>query len=199
MRNILLMIACFMTIFVSQAYTLTQDSNNMENQQKQPKVSLKTNMGTIVIELYEDKAPKTVENFLSYVKDGHYDHTIFHRVIDGFMIQGGGFTSDFDQKPTKAPVVNEAQNGLKNTEGTVAMARTNVVDSATSQFFINVTDNPFLDYRGKSPSEYGYCVFGKVVEGMDIVKKIKAVKTSSKGMHQNVPIETVEILEAKVI
>lgn len=199
MRNMILIVACILTTFVSQAFTLTQDDRYMENQNKHPKVSLKTNMGTIVVELYEDKAPKTVENFLSYVKEGHYDHTIFHRVIDGFMIQGGGFTKDFEQKPTKAPVVNEAQNGLKNSEGTLAMARTGVVNSATSQFFINVTDNPFLDYRGNSPAEYGYCVFGKVIEGMDVVKKMKGVKTSSKGMHQNVPVETIEILEAKVL
>lgn len=199
MGNMILTLACILTAFVSQAFTLTQNDKIMENQKKNPTVSLKTNMGIIVVELYEDKAPKTVENFLSYVNEGHYDHTIFHRVIDGFMIQGGGFTKDFNQKPTKAPIVNEAANGLKNTEGTLAMARTAVVDSATSQFFINVTDNHFLDYRGKSPAEFGYAVFGRVIEGMDVVKKIKGVKTTSKGMHQNVPIENVEIIEAKVL
>ena len=141
------------------------------------KAKIETDLGAIEIELDEKKAPATVKNFVDYAKSGHYNGTIFHRVIDGFMIQGGGFTPDMDQKPTKAPIRNEAMNGLKNARGTIAMARTMVVDSATSQFFINLVDNDFLDHRSKTPSGYGYCVFGKVTKGMDVVDKIAAVKT----------------------
>lgn len=160
-----------------------------------PIVLIKTNKGDIKVELFQKEAPNSVKNFLQYVKDGHYNNTIFHRVIDGFMIQGGGFTKDFKQKPTKAPIKNEADNGLKNTRGTLAMARTSVVDSATNQFFINVADNSFLDFRSKTPSGYGYAVFGKVIEGMDVVDKIKGAKTGSNGMYQDVPKDTIEILE----
>jgi cyclophilin family peptidyl-prolyl cis-trans isomerase len=167
--------------------------------QKNPLVLLKTNLGDIQLELYADKAPKTVQNFLNYVQDGHFNHTIFHRIIDGFMIQGGGFTKDFNQKPTKAPIPNEANNGLQNKRGTVAMARTSDVNSATAQFFINVVDNSFLDFKGENPREFGYCVFGKVTDGMSTIDKIKQVDTGSHGMHQDVPLEPVEILNVSLV
>src|SRR3954464_12031591 len=150
-------------------------------------VRLSTSMGPIVIELDDAKAPVTVANFLSYVDAGHYNGTIFHRVIPDFMIQGGGFTKDMQQKPVKAPIKNESTNGLKNENYTVAMARTGVRDSATSQFFINVKDNEFLNFSGENPQGWGYAVFGKVVEGKDVVDKIKKVPTSNSGPHQNVP------------
>ena len=151
-----------------------------ETPMKYPTVVMKTSLGSVTIELYPDKAPETVKNFLQYVKDKHYDGTIFHRVISNFMIQGGGFDANLKQKPTRAPVKNEAANGLKNTLGTVAMARTSVPDSATSQFFINVKDNGFLDYRDASAQGIGYCVFGKVTQGVDVVDKIKGVPTGVK-------------------
>ena len=163
------------------------------------KATIETSMGSITLELDDAKAPVTVANFLAYAKDGHYDGTIFHRVIDGFMIQGGGFTKAMDQKPTKAPIKNEAANGLRNARGTVAMARTMVVDSATSQFFINLVDNDFLDHRSKTPSGYGYCVFGKVTKGMDIVDKIAKVETAPYGYHDDVPVEPVVIEKAEVL
>lgn len=163
---------------------------------KLPVVLLKTNMGDIKIELYPEKAPTTVKNFLEYVTNGHYNQTIFHRVIDGFMVQGGGFNKDFIQKQTKQPIKNEAENGLKNIRGSIAMARTNDINSATSQFFINVVDNSFLDFKSKSPHEYGYCVFGQVIEGMDTIDKIRKAKTGSKGPHRDVPLENIEILAA---
>ena len=163
-----------------------------------PLVEMKTNVGTIVIELNAEKAPKTVENFLQYVKDGFYVGTIFHRVIDGFMIQGGGFEPGMNQKPTNAPIQNEAANGLKNDRYTVAMARTGDPHSATAQFFINVKDNAFLNHTAPSGQGWGYCVFGKVVEGMDVVDKIKGVETGSKGFHQDVPVEDVVIQKAEV-
>jgi peptidyl-prolyl cis-trans isomerase B (cyclophilin B) len=160
---------------------------------KNPIVVIKTSMGDIEAELYADKAPESVKNFLAYAEAGHYDGTVFHRVIKDFMIQGGGMTADMNQKPTKPPIKNEADNGVKNTTGTLAMARTSVVDSATSQFFINVKDNAFLDHKGKTPQGYGYAVFGKVVSGMDVVRKIENVATTSKGMHQDVPKDAVVI------
>jgi cyclophilin family peptidyl-prolyl cis-trans isomerase len=160
-----------------------------------PMVAIETSMGTIKVELFEDKAPITVKNFLDYVDSKHYDGTIFHRVIDGFMIQGGGFEPGLKQKPTKPPIKNEANNGLANTKYTLAMARTNVVDSATSQFFINVKDNDFLDHKG--PASFGYCVFGKVVEGTEVVDKIKGVKTANKGGMGDVPVQDVVIKSAK--
>ena len=163
-----------------------------------PEVELKTNMGTITLELYADKAPKTVENFLQYVKDGFFKGTIFHRVINGFMIQGGGFTNDFAQKKPRAPVQNEANNGLKNDIGTIAMARTSDPQSATAQFFINHKNNDFLNHSSPTPQGWGYCVFGKVTDGADIVDKIKGVKTADKGGHQNVPVEDVIIEKAEV-
>ena len=162
-----------------------------------PKVKLSTSMGDIVVQLEPAKAPKTVENFLQYVKDKHYDGTIFHRVIDGFMVQGGGFTADMAQKPVRAPIVLEAQNGLKNDKYTIAMARTSAPDSATAQFFINVKDNAMLNAR--QPSGDGYAVFGKVVQGSDVVDKIKAVATGNQGGHQNVPNTPVTITSATVV
>jgi peptidyl-prolyl cis-trans isomerase A (cyclophilin A) len=162
-----------------------------------PRVLLATSLGDITVQLDPEKAPKTVANFLDYVKSGHYDGTVFHRVMDGFMIQGGGFTADMAQKPTRAPIPLEAKNGLKNERGTVAMARTAVADSATSQFFINVVDNSRLDYP--SPDGNGYAVFGRVVAGMDVVDKIRKVETGSKGGHQNVPVTPVLIRSATIV
>ncbi len=162
-------------------------------------VKMETSQGDIYIELYADKAPQTVANFLAYTNEGFYKGTIFHRVINGFMIQGGGFTADMQQKRTKAPIKNEAQNGLKNEIGTIAMARTGIVDSATSQFFINVANNSFLDNRGSSASSFGYCVFGKVIAGMDVVEKIKGVPTTEKNGNRDVPVESIEIKDVTVI
>ncbi|CAN0621929.1 Peptidylprolyl isomerase [Burkholderia sp. lig30] len=162
-------------------------------------VELHTNHGVIKLELDAEKAPKTVENFLNYVKKGHYDGTVFHRVINGFMIQGGGFEPGLKQKPTDAPIDNEANNGLKNDAYTIAMARTNDPHSATAQFFINVNDNDFLNHSSPTPQGWGYTVFGKVVEGQDVVDKIKAVKTGSKGFHQDVPSDDVVIEKAVVV
>ena len=162
-----------------------------------PRVKLATSMGDIVLQLDAAKAPKTVENFLAYVQDKHYDGTIFHRVIDGFMIQGGGFTPDMAQKPTKAPIPLEAANGLKNDKYTIAMARTGDPNSATAQFFINVKDNAMLN--APSPDGHGYAVFGKVVEGTAVVDKIKAVATGNRGPHQNVPATPVLIQSATLV
>ena len=161
-------------------------------------VKIATNFGAITLELNDKAAPATVANFLQYVKDGHYDGTIFHRVIDGFMIQGGGFTADMDQKPTRAPIKNEADNGLKNETYTVAMARTPNPDSATSQFFINVANNGFLDFREPSAQGYGYCVFGKVVEGQDVVDSMRKVRTGMRAGHQDVPTDNIVIEKAEV-
>ena len=160
-------------------------------------VKLHTNHGTITLELDAAKAPKTVANFLDYVKSGHYDNTVFHRVINGFMIQGGGFEPGMRQKPNRAPVENEAGNGLKNARGTVAMARTNDPHSATAQFFINLTDNAFLDFTAPSGNGWGYCVFGKVVGGTDVVDHIAGVPTGSRGGHQDVPSPDVVIERAE--
>ncbi len=162
------------------------------------KVKLTTSMGPIVIQLDKEKAPISVDNFVKYVESGHYNGTIFHRVINGFMIQGGGFTKDLAQKPTQPPIKNESTNGLKNDNYTVAMARTSVRDSATSQFFINVKDNEFLNYSGESPNGWGYAVFGKVVEGQDTVDKIRKVATGNAGPHQNVPRTPVVIEKAEL-
>ena len=160
-------------------------------------VKLHTNHGVISLELDAERAPETVANFLEYVKDGHFDNTVFHRVIDGFMIQGGGFTPDFRPKPTGAPIENEAGNGLKNQRYTVAMARTNDPHSATAQFFINVADNDFLNHRSRDANGWGYCVFGRVVAGTDVVDRIKDVPTGNRGMHQNVPKQDVLIERAE--
>jgi peptidyl-prolyl cis-trans isomerase B (cyclophilin B) len=160
-------------------------------------VVLTTNHGKIKLELDAAKAPKTVENFLSYVKSGHYNDTIFHRVIDGFMIQGGGFEAGMKQKPTNEPVENEAKNGLKNEPYTIAMARTSDPHSASAQFFINLKNNSFLDYPGQDG--WGYCVFGKVTEGTDVVDKIRSVKTTRTGMHSDVPVDDVVIEKAEIV
>ena len=162
-------------------------------------VILHTSEGDITLELDAENAPATVANFLQYVRDGHYDNTIFHRVIDGFMIQGGGFEPGMQQKPTHAPVKNEADNGLKNDSYTIAMARTSNPHSATAQFFINVADNDFLNFTAQSPQGWGYCVFGRVVEGQDVVDRIKKVRTGSRSGHQDVPTDDVIIERAEIV
>lgn len=164
-----------------------------------PQVELNTNKGRIVLELNSEKAPKTVANFLEYVKSGHYDGVIFHRVIDNFMIQGGGFDVNFKEKSTRDSIENEADNGLTNDLGTIAMARTQAPHSASAQFFINVKNNGFLNHTGKNPQGWGYAVFGKVVEGLDVVNVIKGVKTGNRGYHADVPVDNVVIESAKVI
>ena len=162
-------------------------------------VKLHTNHGIITLELDAEKAPKTVENFLQYVRDGFFDGTIFHRVIDGFMIQGGGFEPGMTQKPTRGPIKNEAGNGLKNEAYTVAMARTSDPASATAQFFINIANNSFLNFTSPTPQGYGYAVFGKVVEGTDVIDKIKKLKTGNRAGHQDVPLEDVVITQAEIV
>jgi peptidyl-prolyl cis-trans isomerase B (cyclophilin B) len=162
-------------------------------------IKLHTNHGEITIDLDSEKAPITVQNFIDYVNSGHFDNTIFHRVINDFMIQGGGFESGMNQKKTRSPIHNEADNGLKNYAYTVAMARTSDVHSASAQFFINVADNGFLNYTSPTSEGFGYCVFGKVVEGKDVVDKIKKVETTNKSGHQNVPVEDVVLQKAEVI
>ena len=165
-----------------------------------PQVEMKTSLGVIVIELDAEKAPATVENFIQYVKDGHYDGTLFHRVIPGFMIQGGGFDADFKQKATRKPVKNEASNGLKNDVGTIAMARTADPHSATAQFFINVNDNASLNFRFPTPEGYGYTVFGKVTKGMDVVQRIVKVQTGpGPAPHRDVPVKPIVIESAKLV
>lgn len=164
-----------------------------------PTVKIKTNLGDITVELDEKAAPKTVDNFLNYVLEGFYDGTIFHRVIKGFMIQGGGFTVDMQQKPVNPPIKNEAANGLMNKKGTIAMARTSDVDSATAQFFINTVDNAFLNHRKKTAEEYGYCVFGWVTSGMDVVEKIEKVATGRVGYFDDVPKEAVVITQVEAL
>lgn len=177
------------------AFTLS-GAAHAQTASAKPRVKLSTSLGDIVVELDAAKAPKTVENFLQYVDEKHYEGTVFHRVIGNFMIQGGGFTADMQQKPTRAPVPLEASNGLKNDRGTIAMARTSNPNSATSQFFINVVDNAGLN--APSPDGHGYTVFGKVVAGMDVVDKIRAVPTGNRGMHQNVPATPVTINKASL-
>jgi peptidyl-prolyl cis-trans isomerase B (cyclophilin B) len=194
------MISACMLIAINLCYAETEGNSTVKKEdvsKENPVIVLKTNMGSIKIELFRDKAPATVENFLAYVHSNHYDNTIFHRIIPGFMVQGGGFTVDFKQKPTNAPVKNEADNGLKNTIGSVAMARTSDPDSATAQFFINLEDNDFLNFKSKSPTGWGYTVFGKVIDGMPTVEKIAKVKTGNYGQHRDVPLEPAIILSAK--
>ena len=164
-----------------------------------PQVELRTTMGVIVVELDQDKAPATVANFLQYVKEGHYNGTVFHRVIPGFMIQTGGFTADMQEKPTRASIKNEASNGLRNTAGTLAMARRPDPHSASAPFFINLSDNAFLDFKAATQSGYGYAVFGKVVSGMDVVNKIAAVRTGPKAPHDDVPLKPVVIESARIV
>jgi len=170
-----------------------ETSMSETEEKKNPSVIMSTSVGDVRFELFADKAPATTKNFLDYVSEGFYDGLIFHRVIPGFMVQGGGLDSHMKQKGTKAPIKNEATNGLKNRVGSIAMARTNVVDSATAQFFINVKDNGFLDHRNTSPEGFGYAVFGQVVDGMEVVKKIEQVKTGSRGSYQDVPLEPIVI------
>lgn len=181
------------------AITLTAPASAQTEQRSNPVVKLETSMGDIYLELYPDKAPNTVENFLKYVNSGFYDGLIFHRVINGFMIQGGGMDKTMAQRPTNPPIENEASNGLKNEAYTVAMARTMDPHSATSQFFINVKNNTFLDYTAPNAQGYGYTVFGKVVKGHGVVNKIKAVATSSQRGHDDVPTTPVEIIKASVV
>jgi peptidyl-prolyl cis-trans isomerase B (cyclophilin B) len=164
-----------------------------------PRVALQTTKGRIVIELYADKAPKTAKNFLDYARSGQFNGTIFHRVIPGFMVQGGGFTPDMTEKPTRPPIPNEADNGLQNQRGTLAMARTGDPNSAAAQFFINVANNGSLNFRGKTPEGWGYAVFGNVVEGMDVVDAIVQVPTTTKGPYENVPVQPIVIQKATVL
>lgn len=185
---------CIVFLSACNKETPSQPGNKVAN----PIITIRTNLGDIEVELLQNKAPETVQNFLQYAKDGHYTGTIFHRVIDGFMIQGGGYTADFKEKKTRSPVRNEADNRVSNKRGTLAMARTSDIHSATGQFFINVADNDFLNYRNPTPSGFGYCVFGEVTKGMDIVDKIKKVKTGSEKGHQDVPLQSIKILEVLV-
>lgn len=186
-------------LLVAAALLLAAGGAHAQDKAGNPRVKLSTSAGDIVLELYPDKAPRTVENFLQYVKDKHYNGTVFHRVIDGFMIQGGGMTANMQQKPTRAPIPIESANGLKNERGTVAMARTANPNSASAQFFVNLVDNAFLNYSAPTMQGWGYAVFGKVVEGMDVVDKIRTVPTGNQGMHQNVPLTPVTINAATVL
>lgn len=179
------------TSILLPAYATETLNNNM--------IKMTTSLGDIDIEMYPEQAPETVKNFINYVQSDHFDGLIFHRVIPGFMVQGGGFTPDMNQRETRAPIVNEADNGLKNTAGTLSMARTSVVDSATSQFFISLVDNAFLDFTAKTQQGWGYAVFAKVVNGMDVVKKIGAVATGNVGGHGDVPLEAILIEKVEVI
>jgi peptidyl-prolyl cis-trans isomerase B (cyclophilin B) len=201
MRKLLALCAC--TVFTlgaaASAGAASSNSESKGTQSMNPRVKLATNYGDMVIELNAEKAPKSTQNFLDYAKSGFYDGTIFHRVIGNFMIQGGGFEPGMKQKETNAPIENEANNGLKNDKYTLAMARTNDPHSATAQFFINVTDNDFLNFSSPNPRGWGYAVFGKVVEGTETVDKIKAVRTGSSGFHQDVPVEDVVITKAEVL
>ena len=178
---------------LSAAIALLVSSLSFAAQAQNPQVEMRTSMGVIVLELQPENAPETVKNFLQYVNDGFYNGTIFHRVIADFMVQGGGFTADMQQKKTRAPIKHEGGNALRNQVGTIAMARTADPNSATSQFFINVVDNQMLDYRGPGPQEIGYCVFGRVVKGLEVVNKIRSVGTTTRAGHQNVPVQTVTI------
>ena len=186
------------TVAVAPATGLTQDNSTSKQGADMVTVTMETNKGVITLELDREKAPDSVENFVTYAKSGHYDGTIFHRVIPGFMIQGGGFDTSMKQKDTNPPIKNEAANGLKNDKGTVAMARTNVPDSATSQFFINVKDNDFLNHTSPTPQGWGYAVFGKVTDGMDVVESIENVSTANKGGQQDVPVSEVIIEKVTV-
>jgi len=184
---------------IAQAASSTSNQGKPMSTTTTPRVKLQTNHGDLLIELNAEKAPKTVESFLTYVNEGFYDGTIFHRIINNFMVQGGGFDADMKQKQTHAPVENEANNGLKNDRYTLAMARTSDPHSATAQFFINVADNDFLNFTSPTPNGWGYTVFGKVIEGTEVVDKIKGVKTGNKGFHQDVPVEDVIIEKATVV
>jgi peptidyl-prolyl cis-trans isomerase B (cyclophilin B) len=196
---ILLLLAFVFGFNHSVAQTLSQTNQDSSSMSTSPRVKISTSAGDIVIELDAERAPKTSENFLTYVRDGFYDNTIFHRVIDGFMIQGGGFEPGMKQKTTLDPIENEADNGLKNDKYTLAMARTNDPHSATAQFFINVANNDFLNHTAPTAQGWGYAVFAKVVEGQDVVDQIRGVKTGNAGFHQNVPTEDVVITQATII
>jgi len=200
MRHICLIFVAAMSLSGLCFSATSQETKVMSTSQtKNPVVLIKTTAGDIKVELDAVKAPISTQNFLTYVNEGHYNGTIFHRVIEGFMVQGGGFSKDMNQKTVHAPIKIESDNGLKNTRGTLAMARTSDPNSGTAQFFINVVDNPFLNFTAKNPSGYGYAVFGHVTEGMDIVDKIRKTKTGNKGAFSDVPVETIEIIEAKEI
>lgn len=187
----------FSLVLVGCSLTAAAGMTYAQGASSQPRVKFATNLGDFVVQLEPAKAPKTVENFLQYVQDKHYEGTVFHRVIDGFMVQGGGFTADMQQKPTRAPIPLEARNGLKNDRYTIAMARTGNPNSATSQFYINVANNDMLN--APQPDGHGYAVFGKVVEGQTVIDKIRTVPTGNRGMHQNVPVAPVTILSATVL
>jgi len=191
------LLLCGMSASPGEAQTVNTTAPNTTAATSSPAVVISTSMGDLEVELNAEKAPISVKNFLAYVDDKFYDGLIFHRVIPNFMVQGGGMKPDMSQKTTKEQIKNEAANGLKNSRGTLAMARTNVPDSATAQFFINHADNAFLDYRGPGPSEIGYAVFGKVTKGLDVVDKIAAVKTKTSGYNENVPVEPVTIVSIR--
>lgn len=197
LKNLLIMFQTTLLCFglTTQAIAQSDEPTNGSN----PRVLMETSMGNIMIELYPDKAPESVKNFLRYVNEGFYDGTIFHRVIPNFMIQGGGFNTDMQKKMTHAPITNEADNGLRNEIGTIAMARTNDPQSATAQFFINVAQNSFLDFREKTPRAWGYAVFGRVTQGMKVVNSIRNVKTGFKNGMGDVPVDTVEIIKVRQI
>lgn len=192
MRLLVLSLLFFLTPTISFA-----TENNMSK--TQPKVKLTTTLGEFTIQLNSEKAPISVKNFLTYVEEGFYNGTVFHRVIPGFMAQGGGFDTDFEQKPVNDPIKNEADNGLKNLRGTLAMARTNVPDSATAQFFVNYKDNAFLDHTSPTPSGWGYTVFGEVIAGMDVIDEMAKKPTGSRGMHQDVPKTDIVIEKAEIL
>lgn len=199
MRQVYLTFFAALMGMSSLCFSATAKDGQEMKQNLKHTVLIKTSEGDITVELNGEKAPVSTKNFLQYVKEGHYNNTIFHRVISGFMVQGGGFTKDMKQKSVHAPIAIESDNGLSNVRGTIAMARTSDPNSATAQFFINTVDNPFLDFKSKTPSGYGYAVFGKVTSGMEVVDKIRKVKTGNKGAFSDVPVETVEILEVKEI
>lgn len=196
MKKTLLVLSLFLTVVFASAPALSQDTKKPAG--KNPMVIMQTSLGDITIELFADKAPKTAANFLQYVNEKFFDDTVFHRVIPGFVIQGGGFLADMKQKQTREPIANEADNGLKNARGTLSMARTSAPNSASSQFFVNLKDNASLDHKAKSPQGWGYAVFGKVVEGMDVVDNIAGVKTGDKAGHRDVPVVPVVVKKAFV-
>jgi peptidyl-prolyl cis-trans isomerase B (cyclophilin B) len=199
LASLFVMTAAIVMVTPAGAQTASQPNTGKSSMSTSPRVKLTTTAGDIVIELDAVNAPKTTENFLAYTRDGFYDNTIFHRVIDGFMLQGGGFEPGMKQKTTKAPIENEANNGLKNDKYTLSMARTNDPHSATGQFFINVANNDFLNHTAPTAQGWGYAVFGKVVEGQDVVDAIRGVKTGNSGFHQNVPTEDVLIEKAVIV
>ena len=198
MKNALI-ISFFAELFCLYGFVCMSSAESGKAENKNPIVFIKTNMGIIELTLDTEKAPITVKNFLSYVEESFYDSTIFHRVIPGFMIQGGGFTTNLSRKATKSPIKNEAANGLLNKRGTITMARTNIIDSATCQFFINLVDNDFLNHKDNTQRGFGYAVFGKVTGGMDVVDKIASVKTSNRGSYQNVPVQDIVIESISVL